>query len=47
MYVLTEGWYEDMAIKGVTDSKAQAEEWAAADTYRDYYGPFERGELPA
>jgi hypothetical protein len=36
-----------MVIKGVTISESQANEWADSDMYRDYYGPFENGEVSA
>lgn len=47
MYVLTEGWYADEVVKGVTSDHDQAKEWADSDKYRDYYGPFEVGEWPS
>ncbi|MFC9620241.1 hypothetical protein ACFTXM_09655 [Streptomyces sp. NPDC056930] len=45
MWVLTEGWYEDMVIKGVTDNESLAEVWAESDKYRDADGPFNLGEI--
>jgi hypothetical protein len=43
MYVLTEGWYADTQIKGVTYDETQARAWADSDMYRDHWGPFEMG----
>jgi hypothetical protein len=43
MYVLTEGWYSDMEIKGVTYDETQARAWSDSDTYRECRGPFEMG----
>lgn len=46
MYVLTDGWYADMTIKGVTNSEEEANEWSASGSERDSYGPFNPGEMP-
>jgi hypothetical protein len=43
MYVLTEGWYSDMDVKGVVRTLGEAEAWYDSGIERDYYGPFEPG----
>ncbi len=35
VWVLTEGWYADTEIKGVTSSEDTAREWESSDLYRD------------
>jgi hypothetical protein len=47
MYVLTDGWYADIAIVGIATSEEQASEWGRSGIERDYYGPFEPGERPS
>ncbi|MEU0245142.1 hypothetical protein ABZ192_12555 [Streptomyces sp. NPDC006235] len=46
MYVLTDGWYSDMDIKGVVHTEEEARAWGDSGRERDYYGPFEPGQVP-
>jgi hypothetical protein len=43
MWVLTEGWYDDMTVKGVTSDEGQAKEWEDSDQYREAHGPYVDG----
>ncbi|MGW0930653.1 DUF7336 domain-containing protein [Streptomyces sp. NPDC002644] len=36
VYVLTEGWYENMQIKGVVTSEDRAKEWEASGNSASY-----------
>lgn len=39
-YVLTEGWYDECTVKGVTQDYQMAHLWAESGKYREWCGPF-------
>lgn len=43
MYVLTDGWYADKVIVGVTGDYEEALEWTNSGRQRDFDGPFNDG----
>lgn len=43
MYVLTEGWYSDRTVMGVTSDEYEAIAWSDSGDHRSYDGPFSDG----